>query len=343
MSAKAKTILIHVISCIGFLSLPILFSPDLGRPFLFSIPPFQKTFISSVILLMFFYLSYFTLVPRFYFPKKYLLLALCLIGAYLVVSLLPGFIIHDAPPRPFPGAVDPPPRLPPHLTRPITHALGRNFFPFVVVFVFSLMLRINNRLKQTEKEKLNAELSYLKAQINPHFLFNTLNSIYSLALEKSDHTANAVVKLSGMMRYVLNESHHDFVPLEKEINYISDYIELQKIRLGNTVDLQYDIAGQAPGKKIAPLILIPFIENAFKHGVNPEENSKIKINFVMNNNALNLMVNNTLVKNTGKIEKSGHGIKTTRKRLELIYPERHHLSIVESEGEFRLKLQIQLQ
>ena len=104
----------------------------------------------------------------------------------------------------------------------------------------STMIKINNRLKQTEKEKIDAELSYLKAQINPHFLFNTLNSIYSSAIEENaDNTATAVVKLSGMMRYVISEAHHDYVPLEKEINYITDYIELQKIRLGNTVNLQY--------------------------------------------------------------------------------------------------------
>ena len=130
------------------------------------------------------------------------------------------------------------------------------------------MLKINSRLKLAEKEKVNAELSYLKAQINPHFLFNTLNSIYSLAIEKSDYTATAVVKLSSMMRYVITDASHKFVPLEKEINYISNYIELQKLRIDSSIKLMYTVTGDISDKKIAPLVLISFIENAFKYGVN---------------------------------------------------------------------------
>ena len=220
-----------------------------------------------------------------------------------------------------------------------------HLFQFSIVLVLSALIRTNNRLKQTEKEKVNAELSYLKAQINPHFLFNTLNSIYSSAIEENaDNTASAVVKLSGMMRYVISEAHNDYVPLEKEINYISDYIDLQKIRLGNTVNLQYHVTGNSTGKNIAPLVLISFIENAFKHGVNPEEKSNIAIDIAINENILQMLVTNTKVKTVNASTlKNNIGLDNTRNRLQLLYPFRHELAITEDEKEFIVLLKINLQ
>jgi len=217
-------------------------------------------------------------------------------------------------------------------------------FQFFMVLILSAMIRINNRLRQSEKEKVNAELSYLKAQINPHFLFNTLNSIYSSAIEENaDNTATAVVKLSGMMRYVISETHHNFVSLEKEINYITDYIELQKIRLGNTANLQYKVTGSTAGKKIAPLILISFIENAFKHGVNPEEKSGITIDIEIKDGYLQMMVSNAKVKTVnGNSFKSNIGLENTRGRLQLLYPSKHDLEIKEDEKEFIVLLKINL-
>jgi Histidine kinase len=217
-------------------------------------------------------------------------------------------------------------------------------FQFMMVLVLSTMIRINNRLKQTEKEKVNAELSYLKAQINPHFLFNTLNSIYSSAIdENAENTATAIVKLSGMMRYVINEAHHHCVPLPNELNYISDYIELQKLRLGSTVHLLFGINGNAAGKQIAPLILISFIENAFKYGVNPEENSVITIEIDIHNNDLLLSVLNNKVKtpNADRL-KNNIGLENTRNRLQLIYPSRHELAVKEDEKEYLVLLKINL-
>src|ERR1700748_3501739 len=188
------------------------------------------------------------------------------------------------------------------------------------------MLKISNRLKLAEREKVNAELSYLKAQINPHFLFNTLNSIYSLAIEKSDYTATAVVKLSGMMRYVITDASHKFVSLEKEINYISDYIELQKIRLDDSIKLSYSVSGDPADKIVAPLVLISFIENAFKYGVNAEENSEIKIHIDSTKGYVHLRVFNKKVKiQQVNTHTSGLGIENTINRLQLLYPGRHKL------------------
>lgn len=192
-------------------------------------------------------------------------------------------------------------------------------------------------------EKTNAELSYLKAQINPHFLFNTLNSIYSLAILKSDKTADAVVKLSDMMRYVLNDSNANFTDLEKELNYIANYIELQRMRLTSNVKLTYSCEGNVFDKKLAPLVLIPFIENAFKHGVNSEEDSVIDIKIKVSQTALNLNVRNKCVSsNNNTLNKSGLGIENTKQRLNLLYPENHSLEISEKDNYYTVNLTLNI-
>jgi LytS/YehU family sensor histidine kinase len=222
--------------------------------------------------------------------------------------------------------------------------MDHNFFLVFAVLFFSLLLRIASQWRRSEKEKLNAELSYLKAQINPHFLFNTLNSIYALAIEKSDNTATAVAKLSGMMRYVISDAAKRFVPLDKELAYIKDYIELQRIRFGDTIQLYFDINGTANGKQIAPLILISFIENAFKYGVNAEEDSVIGIHMNIEENKLNMRVYNHKVNVQMAHEgKTGTGIANTKTRLDLLYPARHLLTISENEKEFSVSLTLILQ
>jgi LytS/YehU family sensor histidine kinase len=219
--------------------------------------------------------------------------------------------------------------------------VNQKIFPFLVIIVFSLMLRVSSRWRETEREKMNAELSYLKAQINPHFLFNTLNSIYSLAIMKSDETPTAVVKLSGMMRYVLSETATDFVSLEKEIIYIKNYIDLQKIRFGESISLEFVVNGQTNGHQIAPLILISFIENAFKHGINAEEDSVIKIKIDITAEELFLNVfNKKVAVHISEENKSGLGVENTRNRLELLYPKRHKLSIYDTEEQYLVELSI---
>lgn len=227
--------------------------------------------------------------------------------------------------------------------KPVIFLLNHNFFQFAGVFVFSLMLHTRERLKRIETEKANAELSYLKAQINPHFLFNTLNSIYSLAILKHEKTADALVKLSEMMRYVLNDGNTNFVLLEKELNYVSNYIELQKMRLTSNVKLSYTCMGNPVDKKVAPLVLIPFIENAFKHGVNSEEDSDIEIRITISDSKLHLLVNNIIVtSNNNTLDKSGLGIENTRKRLELLYPENYDLKISKLDKHFIVELDLNI-
>lgn len=275
------------------------------------------------------------------------------VACFFLIAYLPSLIINDAgsfgaprnmiPPGDHPG---PPGDM--HKGPPMGFSfwgrINHNFFLFFAVFFFSLLLRIALQWRQAQKEKSDAELSYLKAQINPHFLFNTLNSIYSLAIDKSDNTAPAVAKLSGMMRYVISDATKEFVPLEKEIAYIKSYIELQRVRFGESIHLFFEISGNPAGKQIAPLILIPFIENAFKYGVNAEEDSMIRIHIFIEENKLNMEVQNNKVNvQMAHEDKTGTGIANTQSRLRLLYPARHLLKIADNEKEFSVSLTLILQ
>ena len=224
---------------------------------------------------------------------------------------------------------------------PIIFELNEHFFIFLVVLFLALLLKIRDRWIRAEEEKLHAELAYLKTQINPHFLFNTLNSIYAMALGKSEQTAGAIVRLSSMMRYVLTDTGREKVALKQEIAYLIDYIELQKTRFEGSLLIDLNVTGDPGDKQIVPLLLIPFVENAFKYGVNPEEPSTISIRIDILDHELSLFVANRKVApsqpNTGP---SGLGIKNTRERLQLLYPGKYTLELKDEEKDFTVSLNL---
>jgi two-component system LytT family sensor kinase len=196
--------------------------------------------------------------------------------------------------------------------------------------------------KEMETQKLSAELSLLKQQINPHFFFNTLNSIYSLASRKSDKTPEAIIKLSELMRYIIYESDRETVPLKKELDYISNYVELQRLRIKDEVEVIYTTGGEYNDIMIEPMLLLPFIENAFKHGIDYSQNSKILISVIISTTNLVMIVDNPLIKKlTFSIEESsGKGLANSRKRLDLLYPDRHELKISEANDRFKIELKL---
>jgi len=190
-------------------------------------------------------------------------------------------------------------------------------------------------------EKLGAELSFLKSQINPHFLFNTLNNIYALVLKKSSDAPNAVLMLSDIMRYMLHDSNHTRVLLEKEIDYLSNFIKLQQLRLGKGVNVDITVNGAPNGLEIAPMLLIPFVENAFKHGELQQKDAYIKIQLDIGSGAIDFLVENLLRKKKEKTT-SGIGLDNLQKRLALIYPGQYEMERKEHGNTYICKLKLQL-
>lgn len=238
--------------------------------------------------------------------------------------------------RPFPGVQ-------PHKEASYHQMIFSSVLPFLFSFLSSLYIFRNMEKKELERSKAKAELLNLKYQLQPHFLFNILNSIYSLALLKSDDAPNGILKLSNVMRYVVQESSKDFVDLTKEIEYIKDYIALQLIRTDSSLDFTYTEVGDLKNLKIVPFILINFIENAFKYGFNAEENSKISVNIVIQEGVLNFVVLNRIV-NTNVHEEDSFkiGLKNTYEHLKQVYPEKHWIKINENEQIYEVDLKLSL-
>lgn len=193
-----------------------------------------------------------------------------------------------------------------------------------------------------ESQRTTAELNYLRKQTNPHFLFNSLNSIYSLAYKKSDLVPDAIVTLSELMRYMLYETDNKTVLLEKEINYIQNYIELQKLRLNNIENIYINIHGETRNKFIEPLLLISFIENAFKYGTDYKGNTHVKIKIQIEENVLDFWVENKIEKFESDPDNSGIGISNVKNRLKLLYPDSHILTIEEKDQIYSVHLNLKL-
>jgi len=217
-----------------------------------------------------------------------------------------------------------------------------NLFSLTALGYYLKSLDDEKRMHLLKEQRLQMELENLKAQINPHFFFNTLNNIYSLAQQQSQLTTEMVSRLSDLMRYVLYETGQDCVPLEKELDFIKNYIQLEKIRHDENVTVNFEWQGDATGKYIAPLILIPFIENAFKHGLQQEtQQGFAEIVMVLEGNELTTEIKNS--KPCGKeTNKAGIGLANARKRLELLYPSRYMLVIDDTEHYFDVSLSLHL-
>ncbi|MBL0744739.1 sensor histidine kinase [Chryseolinea lacunae] len=348
MTIKPKHLILHIAGCIAFLIVPIVLSPrPPGMPLMST--PTLRDVLANVFMLLIFYLNYYLFIPEVYFKKKQVAYACIIVAGFLFVSLVPslltGYVPWNPPAANIASADALQKNYPPMLegTSFLTQ-VKHNVFLYVVVILFSILLRVRTKLYVTERLRHSAEMGTLKSQINPHFLFNTLNNIYALAIrEKSPSSASAILKLSGMMRYVVTETMGDRVSLEKEISYINDYIELQRMRLTSNVHLSYQVAGVIGGQRIAPLVLIPFIENAFKHGVNPDQAAYLSIRIDIHENALVLVVENQKVKFSHDLHgKSGVGIENTKARLALLYPRKHFLSLSDDPDTYRVQLNIQL-
>jgi hypothetical protein len=220
---------------------------------------------------------------------------------------------------------------------------------FIVIFVGMLRFAkewfdFEARKKAVENEKLTAELNFLKAQINPHFLFNTLNNLYYLVYTKSDNATIIIDKLSKMMRYMIYDTNHPKVLLSKEIEYMENYIDLERLRLNNEIPIRLQIKGNTDDVKIVPLVFITFLENAFKHGVSSNQKGAwVDVNILLRGRECVYTVENSKLGTSPNANgKSGIGLQNVQRRLELSYPEDYNLEIDDSPDRYKVQLKILL-
>jgi hypothetical protein len=365
MKKLTVQIVIHLAAWLCFLLLPLLFYP---RPREIDFTFFKDHYLTIFFLvnngffIAFYYLNTYLFLPKLLDQKKFFSYTVLILALLVFDTFLPhiyhsiftgstttfqvasgsgsgGFAPGTFNPGNRPGG--------PNRVRPLVNPF--NLAIFLLLFVFSTGIRVINqwlrseqRNKEIANEKLKAELSFLKAQINPHFLFNTLNNIYALATAQSEHTAAAVMKLSSIMRYVLTEARNDLVPLEKEIQFTSHYIELQKMRLTDKTSIEFSVRGEPLGRQIAPLLLLPFVENAFKYGISTRERSPINILLEIKDNSLYFSICNHKHLNTmlRVSDNTGIGISNTKRRLDLFYEDRYSLEIQDKSHEFIVHLKV---
>jgi len=222
----------------------------------------------------------------------------------------------------------------------------RELTPLIIAFLGSTLLEIIRFTNSKEKEMLQGELKFLKSQVNPHFLFNALNNIYSLAVVQASQTPETIMQLSEILRYMVYDANEEKVPLKSEINYIENFVDLQLLKDSRGMNVELDLDKTAGNLMIAPLLLIPFVENAFKHSkIENLKDGFIKIQLKAEQKKIAFNVVNSIPKNNfTKDEVGGVGLENTKKRLELLYPNnQHELIINQTEKEFIVSLKIIVQ
>lgn len=286
------------------------------------------------------YLNLHYFLPRYLLTQRYVRYATAVLLSILVYLLVQSFYDYYLY-----GFVIAPTR-----NRDWIETLSYNFFSTLWYLGLMVALKLSidwyeqqRILQRMMVEKLQAEVNFLRSQVNPHFLFNTLNNLYALTLKKSDLAPDMVLKLSEMMEYMLYESNEARVPLEKEISYLQNYIELEKLRYSSHSQVALAVNGPVNGQEIAPLLLLPLVENAFKHGVGKRtENSWLRGTINIDKSAVAFTVENSKSDADRQKKKGGIGLANLRKRLELLYPGRYTLQTEDGLNTYKAALYISL-
>jgi hypothetical protein len=268
------------------------------------------------------YFSLYILIPRLLFKKKYLLLVATGMATMFIGGILQRMLAYYSF-IPMIGLIDPKRPLfdPTEILLQVININTVMIIPFSIK-LYSYSLEKENRILSLLQEKTHAELQFLRSQIQPHFLFNVLNDLYAMALKQSDKTAELILKLSDLMRYVLHESTVDVVPVEKEISYLRNYIDLEKLRYDKRFSVTFNVIGDTAECHIAPLLLLPFVENAFKHSTTNElSGAWINIELHISSKELYMHVANSYNPKSPKNDSlsSGIGIQNIRQRLDILY------------------------
>ena len=344
-------LILHIAAWILLFAVPIyLFSLDTNPDEFFRVRVFSRTFIFVLI----FYINYFLLVPRLLFKQKrvgyYVAATALVLSLYFVNHKINDFVSNRPKYRTEREKMDKLSKelkfIPKH---PWRFDLYNFIFTSVLISGFSIGLRMTARYyenerqrKELEKEKLNSELAFLKNQISPHFFFNTLNNIYSLVEINTSDAQKAILQLSKLMRYMLYESEQGNTQLGTEVEFMRNYIELMKLRLTDKVELNVSFPAKIADVKVPPLLFIPFIENAFKHGISYRDASFINIALKLNDKKIEFVCENSMGAPREKEfkESSGIGLENVKKRLKLLFPDKHNLQIIQNEDSFSVNLRI---
>ncbi|MDX8338973.1 histidine kinase [Draconibacterium sp. IB214405] len=345
-------ILMHVLVWVVLIILPqIIISRYAGNSNFIDWGIYVNAFIFGVI----FYVSYFWLVPNFYMNNRktlFFILAVVLIVCLYFVLDYSNHIFHNPERNQRVAEEIQDQAREPRFRRPpfkLMQIYGYSLISIIIVG-FAIGLRAieqfsasEKRQKELEKEKLNSELAFLKNQVSPHFFFNTLNNIYSMVAINTDDAQAAILKLSKLMRYLLYESEHGETLLSAEVEFMRHYIALMQLRVSQKVDIQIDLPNNQNDLKIPPLLFIPFIENAFKHGISYRDKSFIKVEMKTVENKVYFTCENSIAKE--KAEKrdenhSGIGLENVKKRLNLLFAGKYDLNIDASPEVFSVNLEI---
>ncbi|MDR2765146.1 MAG: sensor histidine kinase [Tannerella sp.] len=355
-SKQALLIFLHLAGWALFIYLTFPHFDRAGRLPDFHIPWFAV--INYSFLAVYFYCNVCVFVPRFLSGKKIALFLGISVAAYLFFCLLIPLLFRSFSEPPFRPEMWPrrPGFLPPDRMEPpfgLFKRLGIHVHSsqFLIVFIVSTGVKAisqwyaeKQRLQELENSMVQAELSFLKSQLHPHFLFNSLNSIYYLALSKNGKAPEAILSLSDFLRFVTTESNQSRIPMEKEIRMLEEYIHLQRLRASEKFELIFQVNGDFRNRTIMPLTFVPFVENAFKYGISAYMNCFIHIGLTLENSRLKFTCDNSIFPGLKDSNSStGVGLENIRKRLELAYAKRHSLDMNASSRAFCVKLQIELE
>jgi two-component system, LytTR family, sensor kinase len=338
---KWVAISLHVLFWALFFSFPFLLRPvfDSDGP-RFNRSNFKGflylSFVNTIMRVLLFYANAYLFIPRLVYRKKYVQYVAALAGCLLVMLLWDRFFFNL-------------------LIEEGRHRVW-NFFVFNLPFFIFLVIastayrmirdRVEEaqRSRERENENLKTELSFLRSQISPHFMFNVLNNMVALARKKSDALEPSLIKLSQLLRYMLYETDEDKVLLEKEVGYLQSYIDLQKQRFGKNVTINTCLQQIESGYTIEPMLLIPFVENAFKHGTGLIMDAEIEVHLKVEGGVLRFSVRNKYSETVAetKDKTSGIGLSNVKRRLNLLYRNNHSLRIDKKDGWFAVSLQINL-
>jgi sensor histidine kinase YesM len=298
------------------------------------------TLIKVIDLALIIYFANLLLVPKFLYRKKYVLFALLFVGSVALSSFLKlvqlSWALND-----------------PHLLDAV-NVKDKVYNNFVTQFFLVLAsiglksvvdyLNLQKKLAEVARQKIEAELNFLKSQINPHFLFNSLNAVYFL-IDKNNASARAALhKFSEMLRYQLYECDGEKIPIEKEIAYLKDYVALQQLRVSNNTEIRFDCGTDVHDFSIEPLLLIPFVENSFKHlsHFDHDKQNEVRIAISRNNGSLQFSVYNTIENGNATESGGGIGLTNVKKRLNLLYPGKHQFSVTKKKDWFGVDLTLSL-